>query len=129
MIPSLQDAEFFRYGAVHRNTFINAPALLTPTLELKSEPGLYFAGQIAGTEGYVESAALGSLAARFVAARLGGKEPSLPPETTAHGGLLAHLPPLAGITRKLDKRTRYEAIAQRALADLDAFIARAEVAA
>jgi methylenetetrahydrofolate--tRNA-(uracil-5-)-methyltransferase len=146
MIPGLSDAEFFRYGAVHRNTFINAPELLTSTLELRSEPGVYFAGQIAGTEGYVESAALGSLAARFVAARLAGKEPSPPPETTAHGGLLthlsrpnpdyqpsnitfAHLPPLAGVARKLDKRARYEALAERALADLDAFIARAEVAA
>jgi methylenetetrahydrofolate--tRNA-(uracil-5-)-methyltransferase len=146
MIPGLSDAEFFRYGAVHRNTFINAPALLTSTLELSSDPGLYFAGQIAGCEGYVESAALGGLAARFVAARLAGSEPSLPPETTAHGGLLthlsrpnpdyqpsnitfAHLPPLAGVTRKLEKRARYEVLAERALADLDAFIARAEVAA
>jgi methylenetetrahydrofolate--tRNA-(uracil-5-)-methyltransferase len=146
MIPGLSDAEFFRYGAVHRNTFINAPALLTSTLELSSDPGLYFAGQIAGCEGYVESAALGGLAARFVAARLAGREPSLPPETTAHGGLLthlsrpnpdyqpsnitfAHLPPLAGVTRKLEKRARYEVLAERALADLDAFIARAEVAA
>jgi methylenetetrahydrofolate--tRNA-(uracil-5-)-methyltransferase len=146
MIPGLSEAEFFRYGAVHRNTFINAPSVLSSTLELRSDPGLYFAGQIAGTEGYVESAALGGLVARFVAARLAGREPALPPETTAHGGLLAHLsrpnpdyqpsnitfahlPPLEGASRKLDKRARYEQVAARALADLDAFIARAEEAA
>jgi methylenetetrahydrofolate--tRNA-(uracil-5-)-methyltransferase len=146
MIPGLGEAEFFRYGAVHRNTFINAPTLLNETCELASSPGLYFAGQIAGTEGYVESAALGALVARFVAARLGGREPTRPPETTAHGGLLthlsrpnpdyqpsnitfAHLPPLAGVSRKLDKRSRYEAIAARALADLDVWIRAAEAAA
>jgi methylenetetrahydrofolate--tRNA-(uracil-5-)-methyltransferase len=141
-IPGLAEAEFYRYGAVHRNTFIDAPALLTDTLELRSEPGVYFVGQIAGTEGYVESAALGFLAAEFVAAKLSGATPSRPPETTAHGGLLthlsrpnpdyqpsnitfAHLPPLtAGAARKLKKRARYEALAERALADLDEWIRR-----
>ncbi|HEX4341649.1 MAG TPA: methylenetetrahydrofolate--tRNA-(uracil(54)-C(5))-methyltransferase (FADH(2)-oxidizing) TrmFO [Polyangiaceae bacterium] len=146
-IPGLAQAEFYRYGAVHRNTFINAPALLTPTLSLRSEPGVYFAGQIAGTEGYVESAALGFLAAQFVAAELAGVAPPFPPETTAHGGLLAHLsrpnpdyqpsnitfahlPPLAAAgARKLKKRARYEALAERALADLDAWIRDGDVVA
>ncbi|HVW24209.1 MAG TPA: methylenetetrahydrofolate--tRNA-(uracil(54)-C(5))-methyltransferase (FADH(2)-oxidizing) TrmFO [Polyangiaceae bacterium] len=146
-IPGLSDAEFFRYGAVHRNTFINAPALLTETLELRSEPGVYFAGQIAGTEGYVESAALGFLVAQFVGARREGRAPVLPPATTAHGGLLAHLsrpnadyqpsnitfahlPPLAGDgARKLKKRARYEALAERALADLEAWLRQGKVVA
>ena len=146
-IPGLGEAEFYRYGAVHRNTFINAPALLTDTLELRGEPGVHFAGQIAGTEGYVESAALGFLVAQFVAAKLAGKEPSHPPPTTAHGGLLthlsrpnpdyqpsnitfAHLPPLTSAgARKLKKRERYEALAERALADLDAWIQSDRVAA
>jgi methylenetetrahydrofolate--tRNA-(uracil-5-)-methyltransferase len=139
-IPGLAEAEFYRYGAVHRNTFIDAPKLLTETLSLASDPGVYFAGQIAGTEGYVESAALGFLIAQFVASKLAGKSPSLPPPTTAHGGLLAHvsrpnadyqpsnitfahLPPFtAEGTRKLAKRARYEALAARALADLDSWI-------
>jgi methylenetetrahydrofolate--tRNA-(uracil-5-)-methyltransferase len=139
-IPGLAEAEFYRYGAVHRNTFIEAPKLLTETLSLGSDPGVYFAGQIAGTEGYVESAALGFLVAQFVAAKRAGRTPALPPPTTAHGGLLAHvsrpnadyqpsnitfahLPPLtADGTRKLAKRARYEALAARALADLDAWM-------
>jgi methylenetetrahydrofolate--tRNA-(uracil-5-)-methyltransferase len=139
-IPGLGEAEFFRYGAVHRNTFIDAPALLTETLELRSEPGVYFAGQIAGTEGYVESAALGFLVAQFVAAKCAGRTPVRPPATTAHGGLLAHLsrpnsdyqpsnitfahlPPLgADGSRKLAKRARYEALAERALADLEVWM-------
>ncbi|HYQ16555.1 MAG TPA: methylenetetrahydrofolate--tRNA-(uracil(54)-C(5))-methyltransferase (FADH(2)-oxidizing) TrmFO, partial [Polyangiaceae bacterium] len=91
MIPGLEQAEFYRYGAVHRNTFLNAPKLLDGTMQLASEPGLYFAGQIAGTEGYVEGAAGGLLCALFVADRLLGREPVPPPATTALGGLLTHL--------------------------------------
>jgi methylenetetrahydrofolate--tRNA-(uracil-5-)-methyltransferase len=90
-IPGLEQAEFLRYGAVHRNTFLAAPRLLDETMQLQSEPGLYFAGQIAGTEGYVESAAGGWLAAFFIAERLAGREPALPPKTTAHGGLITQL--------------------------------------
>jgi methylenetetrahydrofolate--tRNA-(uracil-5-)-methyltransferase len=136
MIPGLANAEFHRYGAVHRNTFLNAPKLLDGALQLKSEPGVYFAGQITGTEGYVESAAGGWLAAYIVAERLEGREPILPPATTAHGGLLthmsrnaddyqpsnitfSHLPPWDG--PRLGKRARHEAIAGRALADLEAW--------
>lgn len=136
-IPGLEHAEFLRYGAVHRNTFLNAPKLLDRTMQLKSHPGVYFAGQITGTEGYVESAAGGWLCAWFIAARLAKKEPVPPPATTAHAGLLlqlsrhgedyqpsnitfSHLPPWDG--PRLPKRARYEAIARRALVDLAAWI-------
>ncbi len=135
-IPGLKNAEFQRYGAVHRNTFLNAPKLLDATFQLKGDPGLYFTGQISGTEGYVESAAGGLLTAFFVAQRLRGEEPTLPPKTTALGGILthlgrnpddyqpsnitfSHLEPWDG--RRLKKRDKYEAMAQRALRDLEAF--------
>ena len=133
MIPGLSQAEFYRYGGVHRNTFLNAPKLLDGTMQLASEPGLYFAGQIAGTEGYVEGAAGGLLCALFVADRLLGREPLPPPPTTALGGLLTHLrrnpddyqpsnitfshiAPWDGT--RLKKREKYEAMAERALRDL-----------
>jgi methylenetetrahydrofolate--tRNA-(uracil-5-)-methyltransferase len=136
-LPGLEQAEFQRFGAVHRNTFLCAPRVLDATLGLRGDPGLYFAGQITGTEGYVESAAGGWLAAWFIAERLSGREPRRPPETTAHGGLLtqlarnpddyqpsnitfSHLPPLVGT--RLKKRARYEKLAERALADLAAWI-------
>lgn len=135
-IPGLKHAEFQRYGAVHRNTFLNAPRLLDSTFQLRDDPGLYFSGQIAGTEGYVESAAGGLLTAYFVAARLQGQEPMLPPPTTALGGILthlgrnpddyqpsnitfSHLAPWDG--RRLKKREKYEAMAERALRDLEIF--------
>jgi methylenetetrahydrofolate--tRNA-(uracil-5-)-methyltransferase len=135
-IPGLEQAEFLRYGAVHRNTFLDAPALLDATFRLKSDPGVYFAGQISGVEGYVESAASGLLVARFVAERLLGREPALPPPTTALGGLIAqlsrhpgdyqpsnitfsHIAPYEG--RKLKKRAKYEVVAERALKDLAAW--------
>jgi methylenetetrahydrofolate--tRNA-(uracil-5-)-methyltransferase len=136
MIPGLAQAEFYRYGAVHRNTFLNAPKLLDGTMQLASEPGLYFAGQIAGTEGYVEGAAGGLLCALFVADRLRGREPTPPPPTTALGGLLTHLkrnaadyqpsnitfshiaPWVGGQATRLKKREKYEAMAERALRDL-----------
>ncbi|HVU03433.1 MAG TPA: methylenetetrahydrofolate--tRNA-(uracil(54)-C(5))-methyltransferase (FADH(2)-oxidizing) TrmFO [Polyangiaceae bacterium] len=143
-LPGLENAEFFRYGAVHRNTFIHAPRVLDGLLGLRNDPGVYFAGQIAGTEGYVESAAVGFLSALVVSARVQGKEPRLPPKTTAHGGLLthlsrdvpdyqpsnitfSHLPPLEGT--RLKKRARYEAIAERALVDLDAWLREDSAAA
>jgi methylenetetrahydrofolate--tRNA-(uracil-5-)-methyltransferase len=90
-IPGLEQAEFARLGGLHRNTFINSPLLLDATLRLKAAPHIRFAGQITGCEGYVESAAMGLLAARFAAAEALGGEPSLPPPTTAHGALLAHV--------------------------------------
>ena len=143
-IPGLKHAEFQRYGAVHRNTFLNAPKLLDSTFQLRDDPGLYFTGQISGTEGYVESAAGGLLTAYFVAARLRGEDPVMPPPTTALGGLVTHLGRNAAdyqpsnITfshiapwdgRRLKKREKYEAMAQRALRDLEAFRQQVQPAA
>jgi len=91
MIPGLANAEFARLGGLHRNTYINSPVLLDRTLQLKSRPGLRFAGQITGCEGYVESAAIGLLAGRFAAAERLGRQPSPPPATTAFGALLGHI--------------------------------------
>ncbi len=144
MIPGLEEAEFLRMGSVHRNTFVNAPKVLSQTLQLINQPGVYLAGQISGVEGYVESAASGFLCAQFVHAALRGVEPRFPPKTTAFGGLLthlsrpgasgayqpsnvtwAHIPPLEEVPaeegqpkkKKLQKRDRYELLAARALAD------------
>ena len=90
-IPGLQNAEFARLGGLHRNTFLNSPQLLDDTLRLKANPRWRFAGQITGCEGYVESAAIGLLAARFAAAERHGDYIVSPPPTTAHGALLAHI--------------------------------------
>jgi len=132
-LPGLEQAEFARFGAIHRNTFLNAPRLLDETMQLRPAPGVYFAGQITGSEGYVEGAASGWLAAWFIAAALAGQRASAPPASSAHGGLLtqlarnaddyqpsnitfSHLPPWQG--PRLQKRPRYEALAARALSDL-----------
>jgi hypothetical protein len=124
---------------VHRNTFLRAPLLLDSTFQLKTSPGIYFAGQISGVEGYVESAASGLLVRAFIAERLAGREPELPPPTTALGGLVAqlsrhperlpalehhlfaHSPRTNGAALK--KRAKYEVMAERALADLGAWLA------
>ncbi len=90
-IPGLENAEFTRLGGLHRNTYINSPDLLDQTLTLKSRPGLRFAGQITGCEGYVESAAIGLLAARFAVAELNGQPLQPLPQTTAFGALLYHI--------------------------------------
>lgn len=90
-IPGLQNAEFARLGGLHRNTFLNSPALLDGALRLKAKPAWRFAGQITGCEGYVESAAIGGLAARFAASERRGEQLCPPPPTTAHGALLAHI--------------------------------------
>ena len=90
-IPGLQNAEFARLGGLHRNTFLNSPKLLDETLRLKANPRWRFAGQITGCEGYVESAAIGLVTARFAAAERRDEAPSAPPPTTAHGALLAHI--------------------------------------
>jgi methylenetetrahydrofolate--tRNA-(uracil-5-)-methyltransferase len=90
-VPGLEQAEFARLGGLHRNTFLNSPVLLDGTLRLKAAPHLRFAGQITGCEGYIESAAIGLLAARFCAAERTGAQPDVPPQTTAHGALLAHI--------------------------------------
>ncbi|PTM95234.1 methylenetetrahydrofolate--tRNA-(uracil(54)-C(5))-methyltransferase (FADH(2)-oxidizing) TrmFO [Mycoplana dimorpha] len=91
MIPGLENAEFARLGGLHRNTYLQSPILLDRSLTLKGRPGLRFAGQITGCEGYVESASVGLLAGRFAAAERRGATPALPPETTAFGALLNHI--------------------------------------
>jgi methylenetetrahydrofolate--tRNA-(uracil-5-)-methyltransferase len=133
-IPGLENAVFARLGNVHRNTFVNAPACLTRSLQLRNEPRILFAGQITGVEGYVESAACGFLAGLFAPRLAAGKSAPFPPATTALGALLAHLadsspegfqpmnvnyglfPPLEG--RKMKRADRRLAMAERALADL-----------
>jgi len=90
-IPGLENAEFARLGGIHRNSFINSPRLLDEKLRLKSKPNIRFAGQITGCEGYVESAAVGLMAARFAAAELNDEELSPPPPETALGALLGHI--------------------------------------
>jgi len=90
-IPGLERAEFARLGGMHRNTFLNSPRLLDPSLRLKAMPRLRFAGQITGVEGYVESAAIGLLAGRFAAAERLGSAFAPPPPETALGALLAHI--------------------------------------
>ena len=91
MIPGLENAEFARLGGLHRNTYLNSPLLLDQSLQLRSRPGLRFAGQITGCEGYVESAAIGLLAGRFAAAERLGEELPPPPLTSAFGALLNHI--------------------------------------
>ena len=91
MIPGLEKAEFFRFGAIHRNTFINSPGLLSNELELKSRPGTYFAGQIVGVEGYLESASMGLLASLSAVAKILGKDYIPPPRDTALGALINYL--------------------------------------
>ncbi|MGE4411839.1 MAG: methylenetetrahydrofolate--tRNA-(uracil(54)-C(5))-methyltransferase (FADH(2)-oxidizing) TrmFO, partial [Sphingobium sp.] len=90
-IPGLENAQFARLGGLHRNTFLQSPKLLDPTLRLKSAPHIRFAGQMTGCEGYVESAAIGLIAARFAIAELGGRPLAPPPLTTALGALLSHV--------------------------------------
>ena len=90
-IPGLENAEFARMGGLHRNTFINAPKLLDKELRLKNAPHIRFAGQITGCEGYVESAAVGLMVGRMVAAELNNETFIYPPETTAFGALLSHI--------------------------------------
>lgn len=138
-IPGLEKAEFQRFGAIHRNTFVNAPRALDETWQLKGHAGVYFAGQIVGTEGYVEAAAGGYVAAHVIAARLRGEEPLPFPSETAHAGLVrqtsrhaddyqpsnitfSHLPPWEG--KRLGKRERYQAIAERAIAALESWSGR-----
>ena len=137
MIPGLENAEFVRYGVMHRNTFLNAPQLLDADLSLRSRPDLFFAGQITGFEGYMESAACGLLAGHNILRRLQGKAPLQLPATTKLGALANYiqtenkdfqpmganmglLPPLAEHVR--DKRQRYLDIAQRGVKDLEDYL-------
>ena len=91
MIPGLENAEFARLGGLHRNTYLNSPALLDSHLRLKAKSQWRFAGQITGCEGYVESASVGLMAGRFAAAERMGQTPTIPPVTTALGALLNHI--------------------------------------
>jgi methylenetetrahydrofolate--tRNA-(uracil-5-)-methyltransferase len=91
MIPGLENAEFVRLGSMHRNTFINSPQLLTPQLELRDHPGIYFAGQMIGVEGYVESSAMGLYAGLALAQALQGKKIAPPTPRTALGALIRHV--------------------------------------
>ncbi|MBD5553397.1 MAG: methylenetetrahydrofolate--tRNA-(uracil(54)-C(5))-methyltransferase (FADH(2)-oxidizing) TrmFO [Desulfovibrio sp.] len=91
LVPGLGQAEFCRYGSMHRNTYVNAPATLNADLSLKAAPGIYLAGQITGVEGYVESAATGLWLGLLLAARAHGREVAQPPADTALGALLRHL--------------------------------------
>jgi methylenetetrahydrofolate--tRNA-(uracil-5-)-methyltransferase len=135
-IPGLEKAEFARLGGLHRNSFIRSPELLDHQLRLKSAPHIRFAGQITGCEGYVESAAIGLIAARFAAAELAGRTLPPPPPETALGALLGHItggadaasyqpmnvnfglfPPLADEVRKKDRKLGYTQRAGAALAD------------
>jgi methylenetetrahydrofolate--tRNA-(uracil-5-)-methyltransferase len=90
-LPGLEKAIFLRYGSIHRNTFIDSPRILNKTLNSKKYENIYFAGQITGVEGYIESSACGILAGYFLTAKLKGFEPIIPPKTIALGALLGHL--------------------------------------
>jgi methylenetetrahydrofolate--tRNA-(uracil-5-)-methyltransferase len=142
LIPGLERAEFLRYGQIHRNTYINAPALLAPTLQLRSRPEVFFAGQISGVEGYVESIATGLMAGMHAAALAQGEAPRALPRATALGSLCHYicgadarnyqpanitfdlLPQLDEETRnrlKRDKHARHAEVCRRALAALEEY--------
>lgn len=137
MIPGLERAEFVRYGVMHRNSFINSPRLLLPTMQLKSHPHILFAGQMTGVEGYVESAAAGLMAGVNAARLIHGDMPLVFPRETAHGALAhyitetdgRHFQPMNvnfGImpepdVRIRDKKAKKEQLAMRALRCLEQF--------
>lgn len=138
MFPALHDAEFLRYGVMHRNTFINSPRLLNASYSLHSDKRIFFAGQITGVEGYMESASSGIMAGLNAARYLLGKEPLVLPNTTVTGALARYisdetvtnfqpmganfgmLPPLPEKIR--DKSERYTAIAERGMRDLEEYL-------
>ncbi len=138
LIPGLENAEFVRYGVMHRNTFLNSPKLLTSAFNMKEHPEIYFAGQMTGVEGYIESAASGILAAKNMVRALQGKEPLLLPADCMLGALSRYisdetitdfqpmgsnmgiLPPWQ--ERIKDKTLRYEKIAQRGLSSLREYL-------
>ena len=140
MIPGLEEAEFLRYGVIHRNTFVNAPRALLPTYQLRSRPGVFLAGQLTGTEGYTESAAGGIIAGINAARLVRGKEPLILPPETMMGALAKYittaapesfqpmnsnfglLPPLPQPIR--DRQRRNEAFSARALKVMEEFIHR-----
>ncbi len=135
-IPGLEKAEFARLGGIHRNSFINSPRLLDSELRLKRRPNIRFAGQITGCEGYVESAAIGLIAALFACAELQGGRLEPPPQETAIGALLGHvtggadadsfqpmnvnfglMPPIVGRSKKADRKKAYTDRARAAFAN------------
>jgi methylenetetrahydrofolate--tRNA-(uracil-5-)-methyltransferase len=136
MIPGLEKAEFVRFGSLHRNTFINSPRHLLPTLQWRQRPDLLFAGQMTGVEGYIESAATGLLAGVNAARLVAAKQPVVPPPTTALGAILRYiadperknfqpmnvnfglLPPLE---EPVSGKAKKEIMARRALVDMDAW--------
>ncbi|GAW94328.1 tRNA (uracil-5-)-methyltransferase [Calderihabitans maritimus] len=138
LIPGLENAEFVRYGVMHRNTFINSPSLLLPTLQLKKNSNIFFAGQITGVEGYVESASNGIVAGLNAARLLQGKEPLVFPRETVIGALCHYItssepqqfqpmnanfglvPPFG--KRFRNKREKNQKLAQRALNSLESFL-------
>jgi methylenetetrahydrofolate--tRNA-(uracil-5-)-methyltransferase len=91
MIPGLEHAEYLRFGSIHRNSYLNSPASLGPGLTARDDPGLFFAGQLTGVEGYTESLGTGLLAGINLARRLEGKPAAVPPPTTMLGGLYRYL--------------------------------------
>jgi methylenetetrahydrofolate--tRNA-(uracil-5-)-methyltransferase len=135
MIPALHGAEFIRYGVMHRNSFINSPMVLNKSLNVKTSERIYFAGQITGVEGYMESASSGIIAGLNAALMTEGKQPFILPHTTMCGALNSYitdetikdfqpmganfgiLPPIEPKIR--DKKERYKALSERALKDLD----------
>jgi methylenetetrahydrofolate--tRNA-(uracil-5-)-methyltransferase len=138
LIPGLENAEFLRFGQIHRNTYINSPELLNATLQLREHPNVFFAGQISGVEGYVESIATGLAAARLMAEYLAGRELKPFPRETAIGSLLHYishadpkryqpaniafdlLPPLENPPR--DRRERQIAVCERAARSFEAYV-------
>ena len=141
MIPGLENAEFVRYGVMHRNSYMDSPNLLEQTYRSKKQANLFFAGQMTGVEGYVESAASGLVAGINAARLFKGEEAAIFPETTAIGSLAhyithadsKHFQPMNvnfGIIKELDgprirdKKERYEKIAERSLQDLSRFIGK-----
>ncbi len=139
LIPGLKDAEFVRYGVMHRNSFINSPLLLKPTFEMRECPGIFFAGQITGVEGYVESAASGIIAGINMANKLQGKTEFIMPPETMTGALAAYISDIynkdnfqpmgsnMGILPELperikDKKKKYQMYADRALEKLGELI-------
>ena len=139
MIPGLANAEFLRYGSIHRNSYINSPAVLSPHLALRDDASVMFAGQLTGVEGYTESTATGLIAAINLSRIVSGEEPVLPPATTMLGALFRHLreadprhfqPMNANFglldspdVQVKDKRRKKELQVERALADMDAWSA------
>ena len=133
LIPGLEHADFVRFGQMHRNTYLDSPSLLEPTMSLRKESRLFFAGQITGTEGYIGSTASGYVAGLNAARRLRGLEPMVFPQTTMIGALCGYvttpqerfqpmkanfgiLPPLSKRVR--NKQLRYQAYVSRAMEDL-----------